>query len=366
MEKIFDFLKILNENDDDLNFKICLNPEVLDDYFSIKDRQKHHICQLKEIYDNDSVFDKVINSHKISENLFVGKVHDNPCDKCTTFCSKNISPFFNCVSYFVSINIQNKLNSNNQFEMQKLINNFFTLFSVENETYFFDFEKMWKYFADYEISQKEKELSKNDIIQNIEYLNEYKNVLNTVEIRMSTILNEEFKTFAPQIKFIENKEKYFDRALFINSKKDLLLKDNQNINNFGSDIANFENNSNNIPIKTKSQIILENLNKYGFSELEKLKKINNLDLIAHIFNDNTSSYKVAYLYHLGFIEHLKQNYFEIGINMYKSLSEMIRVNSRDIAGNLNVLNCAKSEENRSRYKADILLKKVIKHYQSIS
>ncbi|QXP71048.1 hypothetical protein H0I29_02845 [Polaribacter sp. R2A056_3_33] len=364
MEKIFDFLKILNENDDELNLKICLNPEILDDYFYIKDRQKHHICQLKEIYDNDSVFDEIINSHKISENLFVGKVLDSPCDKCTSFCSKNVSPFFNCVSYFVSINIQNKLNSNNQFEMQKLINHFFTLFSVENETYFFDFEKMWKYFADYDISQEEKELSKNDIIQNMEYLNEYKNVLNTVEIRMSTILNKEFKTFAPQIKFIENKEKYFDRALFINIKKDLLKKDNQSTNNLGSDIANFENDSNNNPRKTKSQIILEKLNQYGFSKLEILKDREITPLIEHIFINTKAPYQIAYLWFLGFVNNLDEEYCKSQKEIHELLEKITDIPRRSVRGNINGIRNEFSTDRR-RYTAYKHIEDVKKHYQTL-
>jgi hypothetical protein len=127
MEKQYELLKSIQKMDDDELLKICFNPEVLDNFFDIQDRKEHHIYQLKEIYNNDSVFDEIINSHKLPENLFVGKVLDSPCDKCTSFCSKNVSPFFNCVSYFVSINIQNKLNSNNQFEMQKLIKNFFNI-----------------------------------------------------------------------------------------------------------------------------------------------------------------------------------------------------------------------------------------------
>jgi hypothetical protein len=151
-------------------------------------------------------------------------------------------------------------------------------------------------------------LSKNDVIQNIEYLNEYKNILNTVDIRISTILNEEFKTFAPQIKFIENKEKYYDRVLFIEHKKKSVNCDKQDETPF-----NFENNFDNVEEKRIYNYFNDSLVQKGHLSKEDLEKY-----ILLAFQDKKAPEEKLILQnvHIGNITNVFYTYYR-EISLYK-------------------------------------------------
>lgn len=266
MEKLFNFLKHANAWDDETCLKICFNPEVLDDYFYITERKIHHLCILKEIFDDDFLFEEIIDSHRISEEFMTDKIADKACCKCTSFCSKNVSPFFNYVTYLVSINIQNKLNSDNNAEMKNLINHCFNLFSIKNNIYSFDFPRMWNYFADYDISQEDKYLSKNETIDNLEYLNELKDLMNTIEVRISAIHDKKIKVYNSHKKFIKNKEKYFDRKLIINEK-------NKKSGNNSSEIPFvFINNFDKVDFNKVYKYFNDSLVKKGYLSKEDLEK----------------------------------------------------------------------------------------------
>jgi len=345
------------DSEEGIDLKFILNPELLDEYFYEK-KNHHHICILKNHLADYNLFMQLINDYKENEICIREKQNNQACAGCHLNCVNIVHSEFNFATYFIVLNINIRQNYLDQLTKIRLLTKSLSLFKIEGSFLIYDFDKMNKIFRQWDLDLIQKVVSINKPVQNLNYLNEMNQYLDDFKIRVLSPESEN-DFIEPIKKYIVSKEQYINKKLAIDELSKSIDKKNEE-----TPISD-ENDTINIR-KTRSQIILEKLNEYGFSALEKLKKINTLDLIAHIFNDNTNSYKIAYLYHLGFIEHLKLNYFEAGTDMNKALSKMIGINPRDISGNLNVLNCEKSEENRKRYKADILLKDVIKHHQSIS
>ena len=123
-----------------------------------------------------------------------------------------------------------------------------------------------------------------------------------------------------------------------------------------------ENNPTAVKPTNVSSILLE-LNKYGFSDLEKLTRINVKELVNHIFGKKTP-FQIAYLYYLGFVKHLDDNYCETHTELHTLLATILNINSRAVRGNVNGLRNEKSKD-RNRYTAHKHLEEVEKHYEKV-
>lgn len=117
-------------------------------------------------------------------------------------------------------------------------------------------------------------------------------------------------------------------------------------------------------IVTKTDKLKEDLSKYGFFELPKLKTLSEPNKLIDLISNNDLPYNIAMIDFLGFIEHLKAKYFPTKDKLNKAVANLFDVTDRAVKGNINVLNPV-SREDRSRYTADQQKKVVIKDYQTL-
>jgi hypothetical protein len=119
------------------------------------------------------------------------------------------------------------------------------------------------------------------------------------------------------------------------------------------------------PLKTNAERFKEQLNKYGFFELQKVQRLSEegkrklIDLIC----SNGLPYCIAMFSHLDFVRHLKE-YFNSGKKLNNELSKWFNSDSRTIKGNISVL-AEYSKENKTRYTAFLHKDTVQKDYQKL-
>ncbi|WP_027388262.1 hypothetical protein [Chryseobacterium gregarium] len=114
--------------------------------------------------------------------------------------------------------------------------------------------------------------------------------------------------------------------------------------------------------KTKSQLLSENLDTYGFFELEKLKNISdkNKNILIQLLIENKLPYVVAMLDYLEYFTYLEKNHFKSKYKLYIEVSRWFNSDKdgRAIKGNISSL-LNSSTENKSRYTA-------FKHKESVN
>ena len=120
-------------------------------------------------------------------------------------------------------------------------------------------------------------------------------------------------------------------------------------------------------LPTNVQIFLDEVNKYAFTELPKLKALTQrqvLILLTKMLAKQTP-YIIAMLSFLEYDSHLKHRYRMTKENIYKHVSEALNnIGPRQIKGNFLVLN-ESSKENVERYTSYQFKDDVIKDYENI-
>lgn len=143
-----------------------------------------------------------------------------------------------------------------------------------------------------------------------------------------------------------------------------LSKDNLvvEINNLTNDINKIDLTQSN-----KRNTLFEELKIKGFFGLTPILILKEnaqqslIDLLIH----NETPYQIAMLEHLGFINHLSDNYFNTKKKLYDFLGRLLNnVSERTIKGNINTLN-PRSNEKKERYTAHLDKEKVEKDYNSL-
>lgn len=106
--------------------------------------------------------------------------------------------------------------------------------------------------------------------------------------------------------------------------------------------------------------------QYGFEKLPSIKSLSDEKVkeLVEMICRNDIPYKIAMLDAVGFLSYLKENYFQSGYLLQKSIAEWLNTTPRTIKGNINVLN-PKSKEDRSRYTAHARKNQVKKDYDSL-
>lgn len=278
--------------------------------------------------------------------LYCNGNSENESDKrCATYSVEANMNLFFASREFVSVIENNKLLINKPKDIKELTLKFFECFLFNNGRVIFNIDRMTIYC----LKVGFKTLSQ--IFDNNEPLNNMSNIVDALDDLNSQFL--EFKMFndeipihlEPQIDFFNNKLNTYKTKYFINQELKKEIK----------------KQNNNESIKSKQEKILPKLNQYKFNELEKVKHLDINNLTLHIF-DKSLPYQIAYLYHLGFIDSVFENYCKTQVDMQKVLSKILDTDIRSIRGNINGLR-NKNSNDRKRYTAHLHTDKVIKHYQ---
>lgn len=121
-----------------------------------------------------------------------------------------------------------------------------------------------------------------------------------------------------------------------------------------------------IELETKTEKLNVVLGEYGFFELPMVKQISepNKRALIKLMNTNGMPYSIAMFDHLGFLEHLKKEYFDTANKIEKIIAEWFNCDSRTAKGQIAVLK-PYSKENRNRYTADKHIKTVQKDYDKL-
>lgn len=119
-------------------------------------------------------------------------------------------------------------------------------------------------------------------------------------------------------------------------------------------------------IKTKSERIKDELHRYGFFELSKVKSLSepNEQSLVELISTRHLPFSIAMLHYLDFLKHLKRQYLETDDKLYNLVATWFNVDPRAVKGNCLVLN-EYSTENRKRYTADKQKENVQKEYEKL-
>lgn len=121
-------------------------------------------------------------------------------------------------------------------------------------------------------------------------------------------------------------------------------------------------------LKTKAQILSENLYEYGFFELEKLKQLSEKSqkILIQLICENKLPYIVAMLDYLDYFTYLEKNHFTNKSKLYIEVAKWFNCakDGRTIKGNILIL-LKNSTENKKRYTAFKHKEKVIRDYEEL-
>lgn len=122
------------------------------------------------------------------------------------------------------------------------------------------------------------------------------------------------------------------------------------------------------PIKTKAEILKEQLNLHGFSELEKVKILSEQSKVSIIekIAESGLPYAIAMFDFLQFIQHLEKNHFDSKDKLNKEVSKWFSKDKdgRSVKGNISSL-LENTTENKNRYTAHKHKEQVIKDYEQL-
>ncbi|WP_288882557.1 hypothetical protein [Pedobacter panaciterrae] len=120
-----------------------------------------------------------------------------------------------------------------------------------------------------------------------------------------------------------------------------------------------------IPITTKFEMIKQNLKKYRFYELSKVKSLTDPDQLIQLLVDNKTPYSIALFDFLDFSNFILKEYANYTVGKTnKIISEILDVNIHTIKGNRNSL-IKTSERGEKRYTAHTYVETVKKDYNSL-
>lgn len=134
----------------------------------------------------------------------------------------------------------------------------------------------------------------------------------------------------------------------------------------GNRIEKRETNKTKIEAEKKTDKLKEELGKYCFFELSKVKQLSepNKQTLIELISTNDLPYSIAMFEYLGFLKYLKAEYFEPDYKLFKEVAKWFNVAERTIKGNIYVLK-EFSKENRKRYTADQYKQTVQKEYEKL-
>ena len=122
------------------------------------------------------------------------------------------------------------------------------------------------------------------------------------------------------------------------------------------------------PIKSKTNILSENLNQYEFFELEKVKCLSQQgkDSLIEKISDSGLPYVIAMFDYLQFISFLEKQYFETKYKLHIEVSKWFDSDKegRAVKGNISSL-LNNSTENKNRYTAYQHTEKVKNDYEQL-
>jgi len=129
-----------------------------------------------------------------------------------------------------------------------------------------------------------------------------------------------------------------------------------------------ERNDDTTPPKaeTKTNKLQAELSKHGFFELPMVKQLSeqNQRTLVEQISINGFPYSIAMFDLLGFLKHLKIEYFLTDYKRFKAIAKWFDVNERTVKGNIYVLN-EQSKEDRKRYTADQQKETVQNDYEKL-
>lgn len=118
-------------------------------------------------------------------------------------------------------------------------------------------------------------------------------------------------------------------------------------------------------IPTRSNILRQALEEYGFMKLNKVSRISDhgRNMLFDSLLSRSLPYKIAMLHYLGFLDHLLAEYVKSKYERNRLLHQILQAPERTVKGNIAVLN-PRSKENRGKYTAHTYQEQVEKDYQT--
>lgn len=118
--------------------------------------------------------------------------------------------------------------------------------------------------------------------------------------------------------------------------------------------------------ETKTEKLKQELGKFGFFELSKVKQLSepNKQSLIELLSTNGLPYGIAMFEFLGFLKHLKAEHFKTDKELFQVVAKCFGSAERAVKGNIYVLN-DQSKEDRTRYTADQHKQTVKKDYEKL-
>lgn len=245
-------------------------------------------------------------------------------------------------------------------------------FDYNNETFEEFKEKFDSYRSEFNFSDLKAECNR---YQNIYEVCEYK--LNGKNYK-EKLPDEYYKEIEIHSEFfnITNYSKTYNLSnsiiLFLEQcikEQNILYENNFKEINKKSSLRELIENKDVDEIQTKATILKNNLVKYGFLEIDKIKCLSeeNQNILIKKMTDKGVPYSIAMLDYLKFIEYLEFTYFRSKTSLHKELAKWFAIKDkegRSIRGHINSLNDY-THENKERYTAHKHKNSVKKDYQEL-
>jgi hypothetical protein len=119
-------------------------------------------------------------------------------------------------------------------------------------------------------------------------------------------------------------------------------------------------------MQTNYEIFVQEVEKYKFAELEKVKCLNKTkqSKLIYLITTNDSNYAVPMLIHIGYFDKLKKEFNMSNAKIFKHWSKALSKAERAIKGNYNALN-PNSKEDKYRYNSEGFVDKVASDYEKL-
>lgn len=119
-------------------------------------------------------------------------------------------------------------------------------------------------------------------------------------------------------------------------------------------------------MQTNYEIFVQEVEKYKFAELDKVKCLNKSkqSKLIYLITTNDSNYAVPMLIHIGYFDKLKKEFNMSNAKIFKHWSKALNKAERAIKGNYNALN-PNSKEDKYRYNSEDFVDKVASDYENL-
>lgn len=119
-------------------------------------------------------------------------------------------------------------------------------------------------------------------------------------------------------------------------------------------------------MQTNYEIFVQEVEKYKFAELDKIKCLNKSkqSKLIYLITTNDSNYAVPMLIHIGYFDKLKKEFNMSNAKIFKHWSKALNKAERAIKGNYNALN-PNSKEDKYRYNSEDFVGKVASDYENL-